>query len=207
MNGKTTDQIVFIVDDDLAVRDSIRELVESVGLRSRSFASAKAFLEAFQPDSTGCLVVDVRMPEMSGLVLMEKLRERGASIPVIVVTAHGDVPMAVTALKEGAIDFIQKPYRDQPLLDSINKALAVHSAARRSRAETNEIERRLATLTTREREVLDKLLEGGTSKLIARQLDISPRTVDAHRQNLLRKLDVGSVKELLLHRFARDSSE
>lgn len=207
MNGQITEQTVFIVDDDSAVRDSVQELVESVGLRARSYASASAFLQDFSPDSRGCLVVDVRMADMSGLVLAEELRALGATMPIIVITGHGDVPMAVTALKGGAVDFIQKPYRDQRLLDSINEALSVDATATSSQLDQEAIDQRLARLTGREREVLDELLDGKTSKQIARDLDISPRTVEAHRQNLLRKLDVASAKELLLSGVTRYRSK
>lgn len=198
------EQTVFIVDDDTAVRDSIQELVQSVGLRAQSYASGQAFLDAFEPERPGCLVIDVRMAGMSGLVLQENLGELGAGIPVIIITGHGDVPMAVHALKAGAVDFIQKPYRNQLLLDSINNALAVDTAARRSLVGADNMDQQLAALTNREREVFDKLLEGGTSKEIGKELGISPRTVEAHRHNLLHKLEVGSVKELILHRAARN---
>ena len=200
-------QTVFIIDDDAAVCDSIRELVESVGLRAQSYASGQAFLDNFQPQRSGCLVLDVRMAGMSGLQLQEKLNELAAEIPIIIITGHGDVPMAVDALQAGAVDFIQKPYRDQLLLDSIVKALAADAATRRSAAGTDDLDRHLAALTKREREVLDKLLEGSSSKHIARDLGISPRTVEAHRQNLLHKLEVGSVKELMLSQFVRDRRE
>jgi FixJ family two-component response regulator len=196
---KMAEQTVFIVDDDAAVRDSIAELVESVGLQAEGYASAPAFLEAFQPERPGCLVLDVRMAEMSGLVLQQRLNALGAGIPIIVLTGHGDVPMAVQTLKAGAVDFIQKPYRHQQLLDSINDALAADAATRCSLTETDKLEQQLTALTPREREVFDKLLQGYTSKEAAKQLDISPRTVEAHRQNLLHKLQVDSVKELLLH--------
>ena len=201
------EQTVFIVDDDAAVRDSIQELVESVDLQAQSYASGQAFLDSFQPERPGCLVVDVRMADMSGLLLQQKLGDLGAGIPIIIITGHGDVPMAVHALQAGAVDFIQKPYRDQLLLDSIIKALAADAAARRSAAGTDDLDRHLAALTKREREVLDKLLEGGSSKHIARDLGISPRTVEAHRQNLLHKLDVGSVKELMLSQLVRGRGE
>ncbi len=201
------EQTVFIVDDDAAVRDSIQELVESVGLRAESHSSGQAFLASYQPQRSGCLVLDVRMAGMSGLVLQEKLNELGARIPVIIITGHGDVPMAVRALKAGAVDFVQKPYRDQLLLDSINNALTVDTIARRSLDESQNHDRQLATLTKREQEVLDKLLAGKVSKQIARELGISTRTVEAHRQNLLRKLGVRSVKELLLHPIARERGE
>lgn len=198
-----TDQTIFIIDDDDAVRDSIEELVESVGLRAQGYASASAFLQAFQPDAPGCLVVDVRLAEMSGLVLLQKLKELDAGIPVIVITGHGDVPMAVSALKNGAVDFIQKPYRNQLLLDSINNALAIDAADRYAAIDRGEVGEKLAKLTKREREVLAQLLEGGTSKQIAREMAISPRTVEAHRQSLLRKLEIGSLRELTLHRIAQ----
>jgi FixJ family two-component response regulator len=194
----TQEQTVFIVDDDDAVRDSIQELVESVGLQAEGYASALAFLNAFQPQRPGCVVLDVRMAEMSGLVLQERLNALGSRIPVIVLTGHGDVPIAVQAMKAGAVDFIQKPYREQSLLDSINAALAVDAAARRLSRAADDLEQRLSALTEREREVLNHLLSGSTSKEIGRELGVSPRTVEAHRQNLLRKLGIGSVKELML---------
>ena len=201
------EQTVFIVDDDAAVCDSIKELVESVGLRAESFASGQAFLDHYQPEHSGCLVLDVRMAEMSGLLLQEKLNALGASIPVIIITGHADVPMAVHALKAGAVDFVQKPYRNQLLLDSINNALTMDTIARRSLDESQNHDRQLATLTNREQEVLDKLLAGSISKQIAKELGISHRTVEAHRQSLLRKLGVGSVKELMLHPIAREKGE
>ncbi len=188
---------VFVVDDDAAVRDSIAELVESVGLRCELHASAPSFLQAFDPERPGCLVLDVRMAEMSGLALQERLNALQARIPVIVLTGHGDVPMAVQALKAGAVDFLQKPYREQALLDSIHAALAVDAAGRRARAGSDDFAQRLSTLTTREREVFDQLLAGRTSKEIASALGISPRTAEAHRRNLLQKFGVGSVKALL----------
>jgi FixJ family two-component response regulator len=196
-------QTVFIVDDDAAVCDSIQELVESVGLRAECYTSGQAFLDNYQTERPGCLVLDVRMAGMSGLALQEKLNAMGAEIPVIVVTGHADVPMAVHALKAGAVDFVQKPYRNQLLLDSINNALTMDAMARDSRDESQAHERQLATLTKREQEVLDKLLAGSISRQIARELGISTRTVEAHRQNLLRKLGVGSVKELMLHPIAQ----
>ena len=204
MMGSMQEQMVFVVDDDEAVRDSIQELVESVGLEAEGYASALAFLDAFRPQRPGCLVLDVRMAEMSGLVLQARLNELEARIPVIVLTGHGDVPMAVQALRNGAVDFIQKPYREQALLDSINAALALDIDARRSSGAANDMEQRLSSLTEREREVLGQILSGLTSKQIARELNVSPRTVDAHRKNLLRKLDTASVKELMLRLASRE---
>jgi len=197
-------QTVFVVDDDAAVRDSIAELVESVGFRAEGYASAPEFLQAILPERRGCLVLDVRMAEMSGLVLQQRLNELGYTIPVIVLTAHGDVPMAVQAMKAGAVDFLQKPYRDQALLDSINAALSVDTAIRRSGTAAEDLDERLATLTEREKEVLDQLLAGRTSKETAKVLTISPRTAEVHRRNLLRKLGVGTVKDLMLHLASRE---
>lgn len=196
--GNMLAQTVFVVDDDAAVRDSIKELVESVGLQAEGYDSALAFLDAFESQRPGCLVLDVRMAEMSGLVLQERLNELEASIPVILLTGHGDVPMAVQAMRSGAVDFVQKPYREQALLDSINAALATDVAARRSSVATDDFEQRLSSLTGREREVLGQILSGLTSKEIARELGVSPRTVEAHRKNLLQKLGIATVKLLML---------
>jgi len=190
-------QTVFVVDDDAAVRDSIGELAASIGLGFEGYASAPEFLRAFAPERPGCLVLDVRMAEMSGLALQQKLNELGAAIPVILLTGHGDVPMAVEAMKAGAVEFLQKPYREQALLDAINAALARDAATRRARDGTQGFEARVASLTGREREVLDLVLAGKTSKEIARALDISPRTAEVHRRNLLHKFGAGTVKELL----------
>lgn len=195
--NKVREQTVFVVDDDAAVRDSIAELVESVGLKTEGFESGSAFLEAYRPERPGCLVLDVRMVEMSGLELQQRLTDLGAGIPVIMLTGHGDVPMAVQAMKAGAVDFLQKPYREQALLDSINAALSAGAAARRSSAAVDNLGQRVSTLTERERELLDHLLAGKTSKEIARALAISPRTAEAHRRNVLRKFGVGSAKELV----------
>ena len=190
-------QTVFIIDDDAWVRDSVRELVESVGLNTECFPSAHAFLQVFRPPRRGCLVLDVRMAGMSGLALQERLEELEISIPVILITGHGDVPMAVRAMRNGAFDFIQKPYRDQQLLDSINAALALQTTTDYSFIE-KELPQRLASLTEREQEVLDQTLTGATSKDIARTLDISPRTVEAHRRNLMSKLRIRTIRELIV---------
>jgi len=187
----------FVVDDDVAVRDSIAELVASVGLWAECYASAPEFLDAFDSERPGCLVLDVRMPEVSGLELQQRLNALGAGIQVIVLTGHGDVPMAVEAMKAGAVDFLQKPCREQSLLDSIHAALAMDSRARRSGATKDYVDQCVAALTGRERQVLDHLLGGWTSKEIAKALEIRPRTADAHRRNLLRKFDVDSTKDLL----------
>ena len=193
----TAKQTVFIVDDDDAVRDSIQELLDSVDLCTEGHASGQAFLDAFEPGRPGCLILDVRMAGLSGLAVQERLNALGATLPIIMLTAHGDVPMAVQTMQAGAVDFLQKPYRDQALLDSVNRALELDLGARQSGPGEGDLNRGLSLLTQREREVFDNLLKGGTSKEIARELDVSHRTIEAHRQNLLRKLGLSSVKELL----------
>jgi len=190
-------EMVYMVDDDAAMRDSITELVESVGMQAQTYPSAEAFLDVCEPSHPCCLVLDVRMPGMSGLTLLERLQGQGASLPVILLTSHGDVPMAVDSMKGGAFDFVQKPYRDQALLDRIQAALSLD----RDRQQVRETEHRLGqcvnTLTPRERHVFDQMLTGSTSKEIARALEISPRTAEVHRRNVLRKFNVHSTKALL----------
>ena len=200
---------VFIVDDDEAVRDSIAELVSSVGLRPRTFASAGAFLDIFDPDAPGCLVLDVRMAHMSGPTLQEKLIAIGARIPIVFISGHGDIPVAIKTIKAGAIDFVQKPYHEQQLLDSINEALRLDASARQATTAQDGLAERLTTLTAREREVMDLVVKGMSSKAIANSLGISHRTVELHRGHILDKLAVRSVAELVRvvmeQRGARDS--
>jgi two-component system response regulator DctR len=189
---------VFIVDDDDAVRDSIAELAESVGLPAEAYDSAPAFLAAFEPDRPGCLVLDVRMAEMSGLALQKHLGDNSIDLPIVMLTGHGDVPMAVQAMKNGALDFIQKPYREQALLESINGALLKNAEDRRRGSMDDNFQKLLATLTEREIEVFEQLRHGKSSKQIARTLAISPRTVETHRHHILAKLNLDSSKELML---------
>jgi FixJ family two-component response regulator len=188
---------VFVVDDDHAVGDSIRLLLKSIGLRSEVFLSAAEFLEAYDPDRAGCLVLDVRMPGMSGLDLQAHLQEKGSTLPIIFVTAHGDVPMAVSAVKSGATDFIQKPFRDQELLDKIQEALDTDRWVRAERVGVDEINSRLTALTPREKEVMDLVVEGMANKNIARTLGISQRTVEIHRAHVMEKMKVRSVSKLV----------
>lgn len=188
---------VFVVDDDPGVGDSIRLLLRSVGLPSEVFSSAMDFLEAYETERAGCLVLDVRMPGMSGLDLQARLQEMGSTLPIIFVTAHGDVPMAVDAVKAGALDFIQKPFRDQELLDKIQEALEVDARWRAERRDLVEIRSRLGSLTPRETEVLDLVLSGEPNKAIARALEISQRTVEIHRARVMEKMQVRSVPMLV----------
>ena len=188
---------VYIVDDDSGVRSSIRVLMKSVGLPAMPFASAKEFLAAYHANSPGCLVLDIRMPGMSGLELQEALNERGAVIPVIFITGHGDIPMAVEAMRHGAFDFLQKPFRDQDLLDRIQRAIAKDAELRQSLGEHARIRTHLESLTPREREVLDLMTQGKQNKSIALDLGVSPRTVEIHRARVMEKMNAHSVAELV----------
>jgi two-component system response regulator DctR len=195
-----TDATVFIVDDDEAYRDSLVELVVSVGLRCECFASALDFLEAFDGGRAGCLVLDVRMARMSGLALQARLNATGAALPIVFISGHGDIDMAVKAIKDGAVDFVQKPYREQQLLDAINEALrrdALQRAAPRAPAAPPTPAAQLALLSAREREVMALALQGLPSKAIAKRLCLSHRTIEHHRSRLLEKLGVGSMAELM----------
>ncbi len=192
-----TEPTVFIVDDDPAVLDSIAELVTSVGLRAATFRSASEFRAGFNPALPGCLVLDVRMAHTSGPALQEELNAIGARIPIVFISGHGDIAVAIKTIKAGAIDFVQKPYHDQQLLDSINEALR-RDAENRRVADGNEgFAERLTTLTERERDVLERVARGLPSKAIARELDISYRTVELHRGHIMEKLQVRSAAELI----------
>jgi two-component system response regulator FixJ len=188
---------VFIVDDDDGVRSSIRLLLKSIGLAATPMASAQEFLAAFDPAQPGCLVLDIRMPAMSGMELQQQLNLRGATIPVIFITGHGDVPMAVEAMQHGAFDFLQKPFRDQDLLDRIQRAIAKDAELRKSLGEHARIRERLDELTPREREVLDLMTRGLQNKVIAQDLGVSPRTVEIHRARVMEKMEAQSVAELV----------
>ena len=189
--------LVYLVDDDEAVRDALGMLFKSVGLECRLFASALEFLEAYDPRRHSCLVADIRMPGLSGLDLQQRLNDQRAEMPVIFITGHGDVPMAVNAMKSGASDFIQKPFRDQDLIDRIHKALAQDRERREVRAAQNVIRERLALLTPREAEVMKRVVRGQANKVIALDLGVSQRTVELHRARVMRKLKMRSLAELV----------
>lgn len=191
------DAVVYVVDDDDAVRDSLSLLLRTVGLTSRAFASAAEFLEGYEADRVGCLVADIRMPGLSGLELQEELLERKIDIPVIFITGHGDVPMAVKAMKSGAMDFIQKPFRDQDLLDRINQALLRARSAHEEQLEVSDIRRRFDALTPRESEVMKMVVKGHANKVIAMDLGVSQRTVELHRARVMQKMGVRSLAELV----------
>jgi two-component system response regulator FixJ len=188
---------VFIVDDDTGVRSSIRVLLKSVGIAATPMASAQEFLKAFDPTQPGCLVLDIRMPGMSGLELQQELNLRGAIVPVIFITGHGDVPMAVEAMQHGAFDFLQKPFRDQDLIDRIQKALARDRENRAALQEHSRIKERLESLTPREDEVLNLMTQGKQNKVMAAELGLSQRTVEIHRAHVMEKMGANSVAQLV----------
>jgi FixJ family two-component response regulator len=188
---------VFVVDDDAAMRDSLTDLIRSVGLRVELHASAQDFLRSERPDVSGCLVLDVRMPGLSGLDLQRRLTEAGVSMPIIFISGHGDVPMTVRALKAGALEFLTKPFRDQDLLDAIQQALDRDCQARDERAATEAVHRRFASLTPREREVMAKVVAGLLNKEIAAELRTSETTVKTHRRQVMEKMGANSLPELV----------
>jgi RNA polymerase sigma factor (sigma-70 family) len=188
---------VFIVDDDEAVRDSLSWLMQSVGLSTETFPSADAFLQGFGEDRPGCLLLDIRMPGISGLELQSLLRERGFRLPLVVISGHADVPMAVRALKAGAFDFIEKPFNDQLLLDTVQRAIEHDRQQRESHARVDVWRRRLDTLTPREREVLQLVVGGASNKQISSELGVSMKTVEAHRARVMDKLQADSLSELV----------
>ena len=188
---------VYIVDDDEAVRESLGLLLESVDQVSAGFASATDFLDAYDDDMAGCMVLDIRMPGMNGMELQKKLNELNSILPIIFVTGHGDVPMAVEAMQHGAVDFIQKPYREQDLLDKINQALGLDQQQRADLKEKKHIIVRIETLTPRESEVMAMMIDGNANKVIAIDLGISQRTVEIHRSRVMEKMNTHSLAHLV----------
>ncbi|HVV65958.1 MAG TPA: response regulator FixJ [Rhizomicrobium sp.] len=194
----TSEPVIFIVDDDESVRDSLSGLLEASGFRTEVFPSAKAFLAAGALAKTGCLIADIRMPDMDGLELQTELKRQGSALPVIVMTGHGDVPLAVRAMKAGAIDFLEKPYDAAGLLQSVRYALqSPQGAAPTPGGPSAEVRDKLQTLTPREREVLDLVVAGTLNKVIAHKLSISPRTVEIHRARVMQKMGARNLPELI----------
>ncbi|MGB5511110.1 MAG: response regulator transcription factor [Woeseiaceae bacterium] len=188
---------VFIVDDDAAIRFAMQALMDSVNLNHEIFASADEFLDKIAGQRPGCLVLDIRMPGLGGLELQEELIKRGNTLPIIFITGHGDVPMAVEAMQKGAVDFIQKPFRDQELLDRIREALATDEERREAQQHHAEVAHRLERLTNREREVFDLVVTGKPNKVIAYELGVSQRTVEIHRARVMEKMQARSLADLV----------
>lgn len=197
MEIKGVDQIVLIIDDDPSMLQTIKTLVETVGIKGITFNSGQEFLQSELPDVPSCLVLDVRLPGLSGLNLQRELSERGIHIPIIFITGHGDIPMSVQAMKAGAVGFLTKPFRDQDLLDAIEQAIELDRASRGQRDEIAELRRRHELLTVREREVMSLVVAGLLNKQIASELGTSEKTVNVHRSHLMQKMQAKSLAELI----------
>ena len=191
------DQLVFVIDDDPSMRTAIKELIEAVGFSCQTFETAQEFLETKLPDVPSCLVLDVRLPGLSGLSLQRELTKSGIQIPIIFITGHGDIPMSVQAMKAGAVEFLTKPFRDQDLLDAIEQATKRDRSTRSERTEIRELEERSETLTPRERDVMRLMVAGLLNKQIAAELAISEKTVNVHRSQVMEKMQADSLAELV----------
>jgi two-component system response regulator FixJ len=197
MKPPLAQQTVFIVDDEPAIRRSLQLLIEMLGMPVRAFPSAPSFLDAYKPGDSGCLILDLGMPEMTGLDLQQELIRRGCDIPIIVLTGYGDIPSAICALKSGAVEFLEKPVDDDVLLDHVRRALALDAQHRRQRSEHNSVRVRVERLTPREREVLRLVVDGLASKEIAQRLHVSCKTVEAHRARIMKKMETDGVADLV----------
>jgi two-component system response regulator FixJ len=191
------DSRVHVIDDDQAVRESLTFLLRSAGLAVQTYENAAAFLRDQPKAKSGCVITDVRMPDISGIDLLHRLKELQVALPVIVITGHGDVPLAVEAMKSGALDFLEKPFNDDALLTAVNAAMRHHGADAKREADRTEIIDKLATLSNRERQVLEGLVSGHPNKTIAFDHGISPRTVEIYRANLMSKMQAGSLSDLV----------
>ena len=191
------DQTVFIVDDDEGVRDGLSLLLATVGQSCELYECGQEFLDAYDGSKRGCLLLDIRMPRMTGLDLQKKLLEQGSKLPIIFITGHGDIPMAVEAMRRGALDFIRKPFREHDLLERINEALDIDENSHKKELYRQEVAERLSTLSEREREVFDRVADGQMNKVIAGDLGISERTVEVHRGQVMKKLDVKTLAQLV----------
>ena len=199
------EQIVYIVDDDTDVREGFGLLMETVGQSTKAYETAVAFLQDYHDGMRGCLVLDIRMPRMSGLELQQKLLERNTLLPIIFITGHGDVPLAVEAMRRGALDFIRKPFREQDLLDRINEALAIEDGKRRTQVDKQKVVEQFDSLSEREREVLELVADGKMNKVIAQDLGISERTVEVHRSHIMHKLGVQTLAQLVRLKIEAES--
>lgn len=199
------ENIVFIVDDDEAVRDSLCFLLKSVGITGNAFSSGNEFLEAYDLDWQGCILLDIRMPGVSGMEVQRQLAERNCALPIIFITGHGDIPMAVEAMHLGAFDFIQKPFHDQELLDRIQQALATYRETQDELALKKEVQERYEKLTPREKEVMEAVVRGHANKVIAMDLELSQRTVEIHRARVMEKMQARSLASLVKFSLLRNS--
>jgi len=197
---------VFVVDDDEPVRDAIGLLLDTVDIPHECYGSATAFLDGYPGKRTGCLVLDIRMPGMSGLELQDQLIGCGDPLPIIFITGHGDIPMAVEAMKKGAVDFIRKPFRDQELLDRIQEALSRDAENREHHADLEAVRTRASNLTPREREVFERVAEGQANKVVAIELDISERTVEIHRSQVMQKMEARNLADLVKMKIRLDGT-
>lgn len=199
--NKVAEPVVHIVDDDEAVRDSLSMLLDSVGIKNTSYVSAQVFLDSYQATQltlmTGCIVLDMRMPGMSGMECQQRLAELKCLLPIIFITGHGDIPMAVETMKRGALEFIQKPFREQQLLDCIQAALEISKSNHSESLYSNEISARLLSLTEREKQVMQGVISGQANKVIAAEMNISQRTVEIHRANVMEKMQAKTLAELV----------
>jgi two-component system, LuxR family, response regulator FixJ len=194
---KDVQPTIYVVDDDDGMRRALDTLLSTVGYKTAVFSRPSDFLSRFKPETHGCLVLDIRMPEMSGLEVQQQLNRMGSTVPIIFITGHGDVPMAVQAMKEGALEFIQKPFRDQELLDRTNHALKRDAEYRNNAARRSEVQHRLDSLTPREKQVTDVIVDGNANKVIAIDLGLSERTVEIHRAKVMEKMGARSVAHLV----------
>jgi RNA polymerase sigma factor (sigma-70 family) len=194
---------VFVVDDDAAVRESLKTLMQSVKLNVQTFSCGQDFLDDYSPQQPGCVVLDVRMPGMSGLELQEQLQRRNIHIPAIIITGHGDVPVAVSAMKSGAMDFLQKPFSQQMLLERVQEALARDAEQREESVRQEDIRSRIDSLTPQEQRVMDLVVAGKSNKQVALQLGISKKTVETHRAHVMKKMKVDSLAELVTTAIAQ----
>ncbi len=197
MSAKTPTQLVFVIDDDASMRNAISRLLNAVGLKVRTFASAKEFLESKLPEVPGCAVLDVKLPDLGGLDLQREMVERGIHIPVVFVTGHGDIPMSVQAMKAGAVEFLTKPFRDEDLLDAVRSGIERDCQGRKERAELAQLREGLAQLTQREREVMSLVVAGLLNKQIALRLGTSEKTVKIHRSHVMQKMQADSLADLV----------
>ena len=196
MSREPLETTIFLVDDDMAIQRSFSILLKEVGLPVHAFASAECFLEHYDPFQPGCLVLDVRIPGISGLELQRRLKEMGSAIPIVFITGHGDIPMAVQAMRDGAVDFLEKPFRDQVVLDAIQHAIDIDRRRRERQTEIDAFSNKLEQLTERQREILNFLMSGQTTKQVAFALGISRKTVDFHRTGILEIMECNSLLKL-----------